>query len=110
MRNITTPHSSSPPSARHSPVPFLFGAAVSIVAQIAFALVVLACSHWRNSNTTYQENGNNRSDPTIEEKNEIGKNGTDNLEDDNGDKVVVIMAGENMPSYIAKPTSVVATT
>ncbi|GLJ43129.1 hypothetical protein SUGI_0894980 [Cryptomeria japonica] len=110
MRNITTPYSSSPPSAWHSPVPFLFGAVVAIVTLIAFALVVLACSHWRHSNTTSQGNGNNRSDSTIEEKNEIGKKGTDNLEDDNGDKVAVIMAGENMPSYIAKPTSVAATT
>ncbi|GLJ43130.1 hypothetical protein SUGI_0894990 [Cryptomeria japonica] len=96
MRNITSPCSASSPSTWHTPVPYLFAGFVSFV-----ALIFLICFHWRNPNTTSEENGNNRSDSSFVGENLRGCSG-----DVKEDKVIVIMAGENMPSCIAIPTSV----
>ncbi|GLJ43132.1 hypothetical protein SUGI_0895080 [Cryptomeria japonica] len=108
MRNITaTPHSLSSSSIWHSPVPYLFGGVAAMVALIAFAFIILACSYFSKPNgAASQDSSNRRSDSNFDQKSDVLKDLSYLSENDNGDKVVVIMAGEEMPSFIAKPTPV----
>ncbi|GLJ43131.1 hypothetical protein SUGI_0895050 [Cryptomeria japonica] len=102
MRDIVAPQ-----SVWHSPVPYLLGGLGSMIALLAFALIILACSFWRNPTTPSQEMiDNSRSDSRMDEKNEMMMNGLHCSEGDNCEKVIVIMAGEDMPTFIAKPTSI----
>ncbi|GLJ43176.1 hypothetical protein SUGI_0896350 [Cryptomeria japonica] len=70
-----------------SPVPYLFGGVAAMLALIAVAFLILACSYW---NQTQERNG---SDDTKDEKEIVQVD----------DKVMVIMAGEEKPTYIGKP-------
>ncbi|KAG9455984.1 hypothetical protein H6P81_000492 [Aristolochia fimbriata] len=83
----------------HSPVPYLFGGLAAMLGLIAFALLILACSYWKLSG--YLENGENgESDPESgEEKPGDSLKIATNLEA----KVVVIMAGDEKPTYLATP-------
>ncbi|KAF6149052.1 hypothetical protein GIB67_018630 [Kingdonia uniflora] len=91
-----------PHSPWHSPVPYLFGGLAAMLGLIAFALLILACSYWKLS-------GN------FDEEGENGQGDSENGDDKNGDtmkipqvyeqKIVVIMAGDVKPSYLATPIS-----
>ncbi|XP_052164424.1 protein GLUTAMINE DUMPER 3-like [Oryza glaberrima] len=93
-------------SAWHSPVPYLFGGLAAMLGLIAFALLILACSYWKLSG--YLEGGAG------------GRGGND----DGGapadgvkpaaselpppiweEKILVIMAGDVKPTYLATPMS-----
>jgi len=78
----------------HSPLPYLFIGLAAMMGLIAIALVVLACSHRKssgsNNNSTLQPE--NPEIPTpLEREPKV---------------MLVIMAGDDMPSFLAKPFDV----
>lgn len=86
----------------HSPVPYLFGGLAAMLGLIAFALLILACSYWKLS--TSLESGQGMGERDLEA-------GADDAGRDLKpkpvleDKFLVIMAGEEKPSYLATPMS-----
>ncbi|KAK7316247.1 hypothetical protein VNO77_35128 [Canavalia gladiata] len=73
-----------------SPIPFLFGGLALMLAVIAVALILLACSYSKNSSSTSSRN-EEKSPKRME------------MEMESEPKIVVIMAGESNPTYLAKP-------
>lgn len=92
MRPASAMQSSSVPNMWHTPVPYLFGGFGAVMILIAAALVVLACSHWRSAR------GRSSDASSLSEKPVI-------VQLDMEPRMVVIMAGESKPSFIAKPFS-----
>ncbi|EOA15643.1 hypothetical protein CARUB_v10005898mg [Capsella rubella] len=89
-------HGVAPQSPWHSPVPYLFGGLAAMLGLIAFALLILACSYWRVSSSG-EEDGQN-----VDEEKESrsgGKAASGAYEE----KFLVIMAGEDLPRFIATP-------
>ncbi|GMJ15588.1 hypothetical protein HRI_005228000 [Hibiscus trionum] len=88
----------------HSPVPYLFGGLAAMLGLIAFALLLLACSYWRLSG--YLENEGEGSSEQAESDLEAGEgkggDGT-RLRPVMEPKVLVIMAGEVKPTFLATP-------
>ncbi|XP_043708370.1 protein GLUTAMINE DUMPER 5 [Telopea speciosissima] len=85
----------------HSPVPYLFGGLAAMLGLIAFALLILACSYWKLSG--YLENGDGAErDP--ESGDEKGGDGI-KVQTVFEEKIVVIMAGDEKPTFIATPIS-----
>ena len=76
----------------NSPIPYLFGGLALMLGLIAVALFILACSYGKTLS-------NSPSD--AEEK----QAKTVNMTADSQPKVVVIMAGDNIPTYLAMPVS-----
>lgn len=72
-----------------SPIPYLFGGIAVMIGLMAVALVILACSNRKHSPNDAEEM------PVI--------NTLAEAEADAEPKIVVIMAGENNPTYIATP-------
>ncbi|XP_042495497.1 protein GLUTAMINE DUMPER 3 [Macadamia integrifolia] len=89
----------------HSPVPYLFGGLAAMLGLIAFALLILACSYWKLSG--YLENGDSaeRDPESGDEKGGEGIKVPTVFEE----KIVVIMAGDEKPTFIATPISSRAT-
>lgn len=90
-------------SAWHSPVPYLFGGLAAMLGLIAFALLILACSYWKLSG--YLEGGAGRGD-----ENGSGADGAKPAASDLPppiweEKILVIMAGDVKPTYLATPMS-----
>ena len=101
--NATAPH-----SQWQSPVPYLFGGLAAMLGLIAFALLILACSYWKLSG--YLDADRDR---------RAGSSGESGAAD--GEKgsaagaarpavgfqehVVVIMAGEERPTFLATPAA-----
>ncbi|XVF81856.1 hypothetical protein PTKIN_Ptkin15bG0189200 [Pterospermum kingtungense] len=77
----------------NSPIPYLFGGLALMLGLIAMALVILACS--------FKKTPSNSSDEADQEK--PAKQVTMQLEME--PKIVVIMAGDQNPTYLAKPVS-----
>ncbi|TKY50098.1 GLUTAMINE DUMPER 4 [Spatholobus suberectus] len=73
-----------------SPIPYLFGGLALMLALVGVALLILACSYSKNSSSTSDGN---------EEK----QTKTMGIEVDSEPKIVVIMAGDSNPTYLAKP-------
>ncbi|KAG4167684.1 hypothetical protein ERO13_A13G211500v2 [Gossypium hirsutum] len=82
----------------HSPVPYLFGGLAAMLGLIAFALLVLACSYWKllGYNENDGEGGTERDLEAGEGKGEAGRPAME-------PKVLVIMAGEKKPTFLATP-------
>ncbi|KAJ8775257.1 hypothetical protein K2173_020261 [Erythroxylum novogranatense] len=72
----------------NSPIPYLFGGLALMLLCIALALIVLVCSY-RRSLSDVEKGGKLVDLPSF---------------DDMEPKIVVIMAGEEQPTYLAKPT------
>ncbi|KAK9272045.1 hypothetical protein L1049_002414 [Liquidambar formosana] len=70
-----------------SPIPYLFGGIAVMIGLIAVALVILACSNRKHSPNDAEEK------PVINTM----------AEAEAEPEIVVIMAGENNPTYIATP-------
>ncbi|KAK9273542.1 hypothetical protein L1049_018352 [Liquidambar formosana] len=87
----------------HSPVPYLFGGLAAMLGLIAFALLILACSYWKLSGHLDNGEGGERD----------LENGDDKAGGDAGkvhrpvyeEKIVVIMAGDEKPTFLATPMS-----
>ncbi|GAB4832477.1 hypothetical protein Ancab_006499, partial [Ancistrocladus abbreviatus] len=73
----------------NSPIPYLFGGLALMVGLIAVALIILACSYKKSSSDG--DDGNKEPGEMVAVKL------------DNEPKVVVIMAGDDNPTYLAKP-------
>lgn len=71
----------------NSPVFYLFGGLALMLALVATALLILACSYRKSSSSNDDEK------PSIFHE----------LEGDNQPKIVVIMPGDDNPTYLAKP-------
>ncbi|KAL4325165.1 hypothetical protein GQ457_11G018310 [Hibiscus cannabinus] len=94
----------------HSPVPYLFGGLAAMLGLIAFALLILACSYWKLSGYLENEREGSSGQPEIDL--EAG-DGDGDGEGKGGDfarlrpvmepKVLVIMAGEVKPTFLATP-------
>ncbi|EEF46830.1 protein GLUTAMINE DUMPER 3 [Ricinus communis] len=109
----TTEATLSPPlisqpqrSPWHSPVPYLFGGLAAMLGLIAFALLILACSYWRLSGRVDNREGSHGGDD-LENGNE--KEGGANKAAGNDkvyeEKILVIMAGDQKPTFLATPVS-----
>ncbi|CAK7354054.1 unnamed protein product [Dovyalis caffra] len=101
--STTPPATAQPRSPWHSPVPYLFGGLAAMLGLIAFALLILACSYWRLSGRLDSENeGNDQRD--LESGNE--KEGSNSGKAEHRvyeEKFLVIMAGNEKPTFLATP-------
>ncbi|KAK9698194.1 hypothetical protein RND81_08G088000 [Saponaria officinalis] len=95
--SVTIPSQRSP---WHSPVPYLFGGLAAMLGLIAFALLILACSYWKLSS----ENDEQQSEQDDLEKGEGGNKLKNPCVYE--EKIVVIMAGDDMPSFLANPAQI----
>ncbi|KAJ8471649.1 hypothetical protein OPV22_025992 [Ensete ventricosum] len=82
-------------SGWRSPVPYLFGGLAAMMGLIAFALLLLACSYWKLSG--YLDGGD---EPGAKTGEEVAMPVACYEE-----KFVVIMAGDEKPTYLATPVS-----
>ncbi|KAI3444121.1 hypothetical protein Pfo_000786 [Paulownia fortunei] len=87
----------------HSPVPYLFGGLAAMLGLIAFALLILACSYWKLSG--YLENrGDGERDLEAGEA-DGGDTGAKPSPPVMEEKFLVIMAGQEKPTFLATPMS-----
>jgi hypothetical protein len=80
------------------PVPLLFGGVTTLMALVALALLILACSYWKTMDS--QSNGQ-----SLNASAELGVQTEISGEDFEEEKVVVIMAGQQNPTFLARPAS-----
>uniref|UniRef100_A0A8R7V6V4 Protein GLUTAMINE DUMPER 3 n=2 Tax=Triticum urartu TaxID=4572 RepID=A0A8R7V6V4_TRIUA len=83
----------APHSTWQSPVPYLFGGLAAMLGLIALALLILACSYWKLS-------GYLDADREKGSASGAARPAMDFLE-----HVVVIMAGDERPTFLAKPVT-----
>ncbi|KAJ6923535.1 hypothetical protein NC652_016997 [Populus alba x Populus x berolinensis] len=95
----------TPHSPWHSPVPYLFGGLAAMLGLIAFALLILACSYWKLSG--YLESGNEGGERDLEAGEGENKSGDGSEKKPIAfeEKILVIMAGEVKPTFLATPMS-----
>lgn len=93
----------TPHSPWHSPVPYLFGGLAAMLGLIAFALLILACSYWKLSG--YLESGNEGGERDLEAGEGENKSGDGSEKKPVAfeEKILVIMAGELKPTFLATP-------
>ncbi|WVZ79136.1 hypothetical protein U9M48_026747 [Paspalum notatum var. saurae] len=102
------PNATAPHSPWQSPVPYLFGGLAAMLGLIAFALLILACSYWKLSG--YLDADRDRRTG--------GSSGDAGADGEKGsaagaarpaagflEHVVVIMAGEERPTFLATPAA-----
>ncbi|XP_050215795.1 protein GLUTAMINE DUMPER 5-like [Mercurialis annua] len=91
----------------HSPVPYLFGGLAAMLGLIAFALLILACSYWRLSGRVEdREGGGSGGDGDLENGNEKESDANKTVVNKvYEEKILVIMAGEHNPTFLATPVS-----
>lgn len=98
--------SAAPPSPAQvsswkSPVPYLFCALAAMLGLIAFALLILGCSYWKLS-----ANLESRDDEETQDVEEgSGDGGEKAAPPVFKEKYLVIMAGQEKPTFLATPTS-----
>ncbi|XP_044468940.1 protein GLUTAMINE DUMPER 2-like [Mangifera indica] len=80
----------------NSPVPYLFGGLGAMLGLIAIALIILACSYRRSS---MNSSGSDHHDQGESVKQVV------DMQLEMEPKIVVIMAGDDNPTYLAKPAS-----
>ncbi|KAJ7971154.1 Protein GLUTAMINE DUMPER [Quillaja saponaria] len=80
------------------PIPFLFGGLAVMLALISAALIILACSYRKYSSSS--STGNDEKPATKMVNMEMM---------DSEPKIVVIMAGETNPTYLAMPAATAST-
>lgn len=78
----------------NSPMPYLFGGLAFVLGLIAIALLILACSYRKSLSNSSSENAEKAATKQVE---------IEVL--DSEPKIAVIMAGEENPTYLAKPVS-----
>ena len=85
-------------NAWQSPVPYLLGGLAAMFFVITLAIIILACSCWNPSST----NGAHGAECRLQQ------GGKDAFDEEHDGKVVVIMAGDENPTFIATPTPMAA--
>ncbi|XP_062221268.1 protein GLUTAMINE DUMPER 2-like [Phragmites australis] len=102
----------APHSPWQSPVPYLFGGLAAMLGLIALSLLALACSYWKLSGSLatgepddldHQAGTGSRSGDGGEKGSAAGKAGR--AGDQWREHVVVIMAGDERPTFLATPAS-----
>ncbi|XP_047077791.1 protein GLUTAMINE DUMPER 2-like [Lolium rigidum] len=88
----------APRSPWHSPVPYLFGGLAAMLGLIALSLVALACSYWNLSGGGLAGQGDD--DQTDGQKRSVAR-----LAGEWQRHVVVIMAGDEHPTFLATPVT-----
>ncbi|OIV97711.1 hypothetical protein TanjilG_12468 [Lupinus angustifolius] len=89
-------------STWHSPIPYLFGGLAAMLGLIAFALLILACSYWKLSGRLHTQNEQRDLESVAErESDHSAKN--EPIKKVYEDKVLVIMAGNHKPTFLATP-------
>ncbi|KAL6985121.1 Protein GLUTAMINE DUMPER 5 [Sarracenia purpurea var. burkii] len=95
---------SPPTTLQHSPwsspVPYLFGGLAAMLGLIAFALLILACSFWKFSNQSENDQGGDR-----DLENDSESAGAAKASPEFEEKILVIMAGDVKPTFLATPIS-----
>nr|AFK34821.1 unknown [Lotus japonicus] len=89
-----------PHSPWHSPVPYLFGGLAAMLGLIAFALLILACSYWKLSGYLENSNESERDLEAGEGKSDQDQKPQKPYEE----KILVIMAGQEKPTFLATPS------
>ena len=82
-----------------SPVPYLFGSLAITLLLIAVALIILVCSYRKRASNS---SGEDEEKPAMKMMNNTGV--------DSEPKIVVIMAGDDKPTYLAKPVVTASST
>ncbi|KAA8525674.1 hypothetical protein F0562_007529 [Nyssa sinensis] len=103
---MTTKEIFSPPatvqrSLWHSPLPYLFGGLAAMLGLIAFALLILACSYRKLSDRVDNHEGGDRDVEAADNKPRDTGKALPVFEE----KIVVIMAGDEKPRFLATPMS-----
>ncbi|XP_006659970.2 protein GLUTAMINE DUMPER 5 [Oryza brachyantha] len=108
MRPMATaappPAVSAAVSPWHSPVPYLFGGLAAMLGLITLALLILACSYWKLNN--YLGTDHSSSSPAAGNGDDGSKSPATAAPASPAlfrDLVAVVMAGENMPTFLAAP-------
>ncbi|XP_052181608.1 protein GLUTAMINE DUMPER 3-like [Diospyros lotus] len=96
------PFTSSPAQSSpwHSPVPYLFGGLAAMLGLIAFALLILACSYWKLSGYIDADDDDDNDRRSGERDLELGHPSSGDKPKFE-EKVLVIMAGEEKPTFLA---------
>ncbi|KAG0476636.1 hypothetical protein HPP92_013477 [Vanilla planifolia] len=96
-----------PPSVSsvwRSPVPFLLGGLAAMLGLVAISLIMLSYSYWQLSG--YRDSGGDVPESSVAQGCDLGKD-MDKMKGKSAaafeDRVVVIMAGEHKPTFLAKP-------
>lgn len=76
----------------NSPLPYLFGALVVVFGLMTVALIFLACCH----NNSLADSPGEKEDKSMETAENLASMEV---------KIVVIMAGDDHPTYLAKPSA-----
>ncbi|KAF7111324.1 hypothetical protein CFC21_111349 [Triticum aestivum] len=90
-------------SAWQSPVPYLFGGLAAMLGLIAFALLILACSYWKLSG--FLDGGSDGQAAGDADGEKGSASGASRPAPDFQEHVVVIMAGDERPTFLAKPVT-----
>ncbi|KAL0383210.1 UNVERIFIED_CONTAM: protein GLUTAMINE DUMPER 3 [Sesamum calycinum] len=101
--SAATPPTAAPRSPWHSPVPYLFGGLAAMLGLIAFALLILACSYWKLSG--YLENREDGERDLEAGEADGGDGGAKPAPPVMEEKFLVIMAGQEKPTFLATPMS-----
>ncbi|KAJ1414005.1 hypothetical protein SESBI_19230 [Sesbania bispinosa] len=91
MRPINSSSSASGVGIWRSPIPYLFGSLALLLVFIFVALLILLCSNRKNDSQSSAED---------EDTKQAMPN---NVEIDSEPNILVIMAGDDKPTYLAKP-------
>ncbi|XP_050229952.1 protein GLUTAMINE DUMPER 5-like [Mercurialis annua] len=78
----------------NSPLPYLFVGLALMLGLIAMALMLLACSYPKSPPSNHSD------EKSYDDRNRLG------FEMEMEPKIVVIMAGDHNPTYLAKPAAV----
>ncbi|KAL6888422.1 hypothetical protein ACP4OV_009448 [Aristida adscensionis] len=99
--------STAPRSPWQSPVPYLFGGLAAMLGLIALALLALACSYWKLSGSLAAGEPDDRGRRAAGDGGEKGSAGgkARPAGDWRPEHVVVIMAGDERPTFLATPAS-----
>jgi len=97
-------------SVWQSPVPYLLGGVGAMLVLIAVAVIILAWSYFKESRSgnAGDEESNRTSDDGDMAKNDRTEDVSTLSDGKDEMRVIVIMAGNEKPTCIAKPTSVAA--
>ncbi|KAI3880769.1 hypothetical protein MKX03_034670 [Papaver bracteatum] len=103
----TSLSTSAPPplihSPSHSPIPYLFGGLAAMLCLIALSLLILACSHKKLSSFLDSDRERSRNDAEINGDEKSTEEEAIGVPAVYEDQIVVIMAGDVKPSYLATP-------
>ncbi|KAL5208652.1 hypothetical protein ABZP36_033087 [Zizania latifolia] len=101
--------SSVPRSPWQSPVPYLFGGLAAMLGLIALSLLALACSYWQLAGSSDGGGGGQAGEESRADGEKDSAAGGAGAAGAWRGHVVVIMAGDEQPTFLATPASTRAT-